>query len=232
MTETSMDAVENEVDRLKPRFLIIDSIQTMMNRELNNAAGSVTQIREATTALTRIAKQNGCAIFIIGHVTKEGALAGPRMLEHMVDTVLYFEGDRHDSLRLLRAVKNRFGSTNEIGIFEMCRDGMKEVENPAGLFVSGGNDIGCAVTCIMEGNRPILVEIQSLLSTSAFANARRTAFDEPFMLVRSMVYNEVHHDLNSSFVSCCEHAVEVFHGSEFVHDCLIITDIISVVIIW
>lgn len=175
MTETSMDAVESEVDRIKPRFLIIDSIQTMMNRELNNAAGSVTQIREATTALTRIAKQNGCAIFIIGHVTKEGALAGPRMLEHMVDTVLYFEGDRHDSLRLLRAVKNRFGSTNEIGIFEMCRDGMKEVENPAGLFVSGGNDIGCAVTCIMEGNRPILVEIQSLLSTSAFANARRMA---------------------------------------------------------
>ena len=108
MTETSMDAVESEVDRIKPRFLIIDSIQTMMNRELNNAAGSVTQIREATTALTRIAKQNGCAIFIIGHVTKEGALAGPRMLEHMVDTVLYFEGDRHDSLRLLRAVKILF----------------------------------------------------------------------------------------------------------------------------
>ena len=108
MTETSMDAVENEVDRIKPRFLIIDSIQTMMNRELNNAAGSVTQIREATTALTRIAKQNGCAIFIIGHVTKEGALAGPRMLEHMVDTVLYFEGDRHDSLRLLRVRRERY----------------------------------------------------------------------------------------------------------------------------
>ena len=175
MTETSMDAVESEVDRIKPRFLIIDSIQTMMNRELNNAAGSVTQIREATTALTRIAKQNGCAIFIIGHVTKEGALAGPRMLEHMVDTVLYFEGDRHDSLRLLRAVKNRFGSTNEIGIFEMQQTGMVEVENTASLFVSGGNDEGCSVTCVMEGNRPILVEVQSLLSGSPFANPRRVA---------------------------------------------------------
>ncbi|MCH5279091.1 MAG: DNA repair protein RadA [Christensenellaceae bacterium] len=175
MTETSIESIESEVDKLKPRFLVIDSIQTIVNRELPNATGSVTQIKEVTTTLTRIAKQNACAVFIVGHVTKEGSLAGPRMLEHMVDTVLYFEGDRHDALRLLRAVKNRFGSTNEIGIFEMCRDGMKEVENTAGLFVSGGNDIGCAVTCAMEGNRPIPVELQSLLNTSVFANSRRMA---------------------------------------------------------
>ena len=175
MTETSIDAIESEVERLKPRFLIIDSIQTMISPELNNATGSVTQIREATTALTRIAKLNSCAVFIIGHVTKDGAIAGPRMLEHMVDTVLYFEGDRHDSLRLLRAVKNRFGSTNEIGIFEMKQEGLCEVENTAGLFVSGGNDVGCAVTCVMEGNRPILVEVQSLLNQTSFANPRRVA---------------------------------------------------------
>ena len=154
MTETGIDAIEAEVERLKPKFLVIDSIQTMVSPELSNATGSVTQIREATTALTRIAKQNSCAVFIVGHVTKEGAIAGPRMLEHMVDTVLYFEGDRHDSLRLLRAVKNRFGSTNEIGIFEMRQDGLAEVENTAGLFVTGGNDIGCAVTCIRQQTDP------------------------------------------------------------------------------
>lgn len=175
MTETSIDAIEAEVERLSPRFLIIDSIQTMINPSLTNATGSVTQIREATAALTAIAKEKDCAVFIVGHVTKEGAIAGPRMLEHMVDTVLYFEGDRHDSLRLLRAVKNRFGSTNEIGIFEMRHEGICEVVNTAELFVTGGNDVGCAVTCIMEGNRPILVEVQSLLNQSAFSNPRRVA---------------------------------------------------------
>ena len=175
LTETNVEAIECEVERLKPRFLVVDSIQTMVSSEIPNATGSVTQIRGTTTVLTRIAKQNSCAIFIVGHVTKEGAIAGPRMLEHMVDTVLYFEGDRHDSLRLLRAVKNRFGSTNEIGIFEMQQTGMVEVENTASLFVSGGNDEGCSVTCVMEGNRPILVEVQSLLSGSPFANPRRVA---------------------------------------------------------
>ncbi|MBR3299692.1 MAG: DNA repair protein RadA [Clostridia bacterium] len=175
MTETSIDAIEAEVERLSPRYMIIDSIQTMVNPALSNATGSVTQIREATAVLTSIAKEKDCAVFIVGHVTKEGALAGPRLLEHMVDTVLYFEGDRHDSLRLLRAVKNRFGSTNEIGIFEMRQEGICEVKNSAELFVTGGNDTGCSVTCIMEGNRPILAEVQSLLNTSAFANPRRVA---------------------------------------------------------
>lgn len=175
LTETNIESIENEVERVKPAFLVVDSIQTMVSPELSNTTGSVAQIRSTTTTLTRIAKQNACAVFIVGHVTKEGAIAGPRMLEHMVDTVLYFEGDRHDSLRLLRAVKNRFGSTNEIGIFEMLQTGMAEVENTTELFVSGSNDEGCAVTCIMEGNRPIPVEVQSLLVPSAFANARRVA---------------------------------------------------------
>ncbi len=175
MTETAVSAIEAEVEKLKPAFLIIDSIQTMVSPEVASAAGSVTQIREVTAALTRIAKMNGCAVFIVGHVTKEGAIAGPRMLEHMVDTVLYFEGDRHDAFRLLRAVKNRFGSTNEIGIFEMRGDGMAEVTDPGDMFLSGNNDTGCAVSCIMEGNRPILVEIQSLLSATVYANPRRMA---------------------------------------------------------
>lgn len=175
MTETSISAIENEVERIKPEFLVIDSIQTMVCTDVASAAGSVTQIREVTGALTRIAKVNGCAVFIVGHVTKDGSIAGPRMLEHMVDTVLYFEGDRHDSFRLLRAVKNRFGSTNEIGIFEMRGDGMAEVSDPSEMFLSGNNDTGCAVTCIMEGNRPILVEVQSLLASTVYANPRRMA---------------------------------------------------------
>lgn len=175
MTETNISSIESEVERTKPSFLIIDSIQTMISADVASAAGSVTQIREATAALTRIAKVNGCAVFIVGHVTKEGAIAGPRMLEHMVDTVLYFEGDRHDAFRLLRAVKNRFGSTNEIGIFEMRGDGMAEVSDPSLMFLSGNNDTGCAVTCIMEGNRPILVEVQSLLASTVYANPRRMA---------------------------------------------------------
>lgn len=175
MTETSISAVEAETERTKPSFLIIDSIQTMVCTDVASAAGSVTQIREVTSALTRIAKLSGCAVFIVGHVTKEGAIAGPRLLEHMVDTVLYFEGDRHDSFRLLRAVKNRFGSTNEIGVFEMRGDGMAEVSDPSLMFLTGDNNAGCAVSCIMEGNRPILTEIQSLLSTTVFANPRRMA---------------------------------------------------------
>lgn len=175
MTETSVAAIENEVERTKPAFLVIDSIQTMVSTDVASAAGSVTQIREVTAALTRIAKTNGCAVFIVGHVTKEGAIAGPRLLEHMVDTVLYFEGDRHDAFRLLRAVKNRFGSTNEIGIFEMRGDGMAEVSDPSEMFISGNNDTGCAVACIMEGNRPILVEVQSLLASTVYANPRRMA---------------------------------------------------------
>lgn len=175
MAETRIEAIIDEAERIKPGFLIIDSIQTMLSCELNSAAGSAAQIREATTALTRLAKQNSCAVFIIGHVTKEGALAGPKTLEHMVDTVLYFEGDRHDSFRIVRAVKNRFGSTNEIGVFEMRQAGMAEAKDASALFVSGGDDIGCGITCTMEGTRPMLVEVQTLLTPTGFSNPRRMA---------------------------------------------------------
>ncbi|HWR18703.1 MAG TPA: DNA repair protein RadA [Clostridia bacterium] len=173
--ETDLSAVEEEFERLKPKYLIIDSIQTMICPELNSVPGSVSQVREATSVLTRLAKAYGCAVFIVGHVTKEGAIAGPRVLEHIVDTVLYFEGDRNDAFRLLRAVKNRFGSTNEIGVFEMRHTGMEEVKDPSSLFLTGTNAPGCVVTCALEGTRPMLVEVQSLLSPSPFNNPRRMA---------------------------------------------------------
>lgn len=173
MAETDITAIDNEIDRLKPNFLIIDSIQTMLCPELNGAPGSVSQVREATAFLTRTAKTTGCAVFIVGHVTKEGTIAGPRMLEHMVDTVLSFEGDRHDAFRLLRSVKNRYGSTNEIGVFEMGETGMVEIPDPSRLFLTGTTAPGCAVTCALEGTRPMLVEVQSLISNTGFSNPRR-----------------------------------------------------------
>lgn len=175
LAETDLAAIEAEISRVHPAFLIIDSIQTMASPDIASAPGSVAQVREATALLTRVAKGTACAVFIVGHVTKEGALAGPRVLEHMVDTVLYFEGDRHDAFRLLRAVKNRFGSTDEIGVFEMRDTGMVEIADPSGLFLSGTRAPGCAVTCAMEGTRPMLVELQALISPSAFNNPRRMA---------------------------------------------------------
>ena len=173
LAETDIGVIESEIARTKPAFLIIDSIQTMFCPELNSAPGSVSQVRETTAFLIRTAKASECAVFIVGHVTKDGAIAGPRVLEHMVDTVLYFEGDRHDAFRLLRAVKNRFGSTNEIGVFEMCENGMNEMPDPSSLFLSGTDAPGCAVTCALEGTRPMLAEVQSLISNSPFNNPRR-----------------------------------------------------------
>ncbi len=175
LAETDLSLIQAEAARLKPGYLIIDSIQTMYCPECAGVTGSVSQVREATALLTRLAKTTGCAVFIVGHVTKEGSLAGPRILEHMVDTVLYFEGERHDAYRLLRAVKNRFGSTDEIGVFEMRATGMAEVADPSALFLTGAEASGCAVTCAMEGTRPILAEVQALLSPSAFSNPRRMA---------------------------------------------------------
>lgn len=175
LAETDLSRIQAEVERVKPGYLIVDSIQTMYCPECAGATGSVSQVREATALLTRLAKCTGCAVFIVGHVTKEGAIAGPRILEHMVDTVLYFEGERHDAFRLLRAVKNRFGSTDEIGVFEMRATGMAEVPDPSGLFLTGTNAAGCAVTCAMEGTRPMLAEVQALISPSAFSNPRRMA---------------------------------------------------------
>ncbi|MGO3196590.1 DNA repair protein RadA [Vagococcus salmoninarum] len=175
--ETDMSAIRQTIQELEPDYVIIDSIQTMMQPEISSATGSVSQVRETTAELMQIAKTNGIAIFIVGHVTKEGSLAGPRMLEHMVDTVLYFEGDRHHTFRILRAVKNRFGSTNEIGIFEMKEKGLVEVNNPSEVFLEERIDgaTGSAIVVSMEGTRPILVEVQSLVTPSLFGNAKRTS---------------------------------------------------------
>ncbi len=174
--ETDMGSILQNIEDLKPDYVIIDSVQTMQMPEVTSAVGSVAQIREVTAALMQVAKTNGITIFIVGHVTKGGAIAGPKILEHMVDTVLYFEGDMHRSYRILRAVKNRFGSTNEIGVFEMRDGGLVEVPNPSEIFLeerlSGAT--GSAVVVSMEGTRPILAEIQALVTPTAFGNAKRT----------------------------------------------------------
>ena len=175
LAENDLSAIESEVDRVKPAYVMIDSIQTMYSADCSGTNGSISQIREATSLITRMAKRTGAATFIVGHVTKDGAIAGPRILEHMVDTVLYFEGDRQDSFRLLRSVKNRFGSTDEIGVFEMRSTGMAEISDPSTLFITGTDLPGCAVTCAMDGTRPMMVEVQALLSTSPFSNPRRMA---------------------------------------------------------
>ena len=177
LCETNLELIRNVIEKEKPDTVIIDSIQTMYSEEVGSAPGSVSQVREATNTLMQLAKGLGISIFIVGHVTKEGTVAGPRVLEHMVDTVLYFEGDRHASYRILRGVKNRFGSTNEIGVFEMRRDGLREVENPSEFMLNGRpeNASGSVVACSMEGTRPILLEIQALVCESNFGMPRRTA---------------------------------------------------------
>lgn len=174
--ETDMQDIRDTIEKLQPDYVIIDSIQTMTQPDISSVAGSVSQVRETTAELLKIAKSNGIAIFVVGHVTKEGSIAGPRMLEHMVDTVLYFEGDKHQSFRILRAVKNRFGSTNEIGIFEMYEQGLKEVVNPSQVFLEERLEgtSGSAIVVAMEGTRPILVEIQALVTPTMFGNAKRT----------------------------------------------------------
>ncbi len=177
LCETNLDIIREVIARKKPQIVIVDSIQTMYSEDVGSAPGSVSQVREATGVLMQIAKGMGISIFIVGHVTKEGVVAGPRVLEHMVDTVLYFEGDRHESYRILRGVKNRFGSTNEIGVFEMRNIGLVEVENPSEFMLSGKpvGASGSVVACSMEGTRPILLEIQALICNTNFGNPRRTA---------------------------------------------------------
>ncbi|WP_022764083.1 DNA repair protein RadA [Butyrivibrio sp. XPD2006] len=177
MCETNLGNIEEAITRAKPSVVIIDSIQTMYNEAVSSAPGSVSQVRESTSVLLRIAKSMNISIFIVGHVTKEGQVAGPRVLEHMVDTVLYFEGDRHASYRILRAVKNRFGSTNEIGVFEMQEKGLVEVTNPSEFMLDGRpeNASGSIVTCSVEGTRPILIEIQALVCRSNFGFPKRQA---------------------------------------------------------
>lgn len=177
LCETNLDIIKEVIVRKKPSVVIVDSIQTMFSETITSAPGSVTQVREATGIFMQIAKGMNISIFIVGHVTKEGVVAGPRVLEHMVDTVLYFEGDRHESYRILRGVKNRFGSTNEIGVFEMRNVGLVEVENPSEFMLSGKpvGASGSVVACSMEGSRPILLEIQALVCHTNFGNPRRTA---------------------------------------------------------
>lgn len=177
LCETNLGVIRDVIEKYNPEIAVIDSIQTMYNEEVGSAPGSVSQVRESTNVLMQLAKGLNISVFIVGHVTKEGTVAGPRVLEHMVDTVLYFEGDRHASYRILRGVKNRFGSTNEIGVFEMQKSGLEEVKNPSEFMLSGKPEhaSGSVVACAMEGTRPMLMEIQALICKSNFGMPRRTA---------------------------------------------------------
>ncbi len=176
VSEIDVESILMMAESTQPEVMVIDSIQTMFNSDLTSAPGSVTQVRESTVQLMIMAKRTGISIFLVGHVTKDGAIAGPRLLEHMVDTVLYFEGDRNHVFRILRTVKNRFGSTNEIGVFEMNENGLNEVANPSALFLAERHESapGSIVTASMEGTRPILVELQALASSTSFGTPRRT----------------------------------------------------------
>ena len=189
LCETNLEVIREVIERKKPDVVVIDSIQTMFHEDVSSAPGSVSQVRESTNILMQIAKGMGISVFIVGHVTKEGNVAGPRVLEHMVDTVLYFEGDRHASYRVLRTVKNRFGSTNEIGVFEMCNTGLEEVKNPSEYMLNGRPEdaSGSVVACSMEGTRPILVEIQALVCQSNFGIPRRTAVGTDFNRVNLLM---------------------------------------------
>ena len=189
LCETSLEIVEDTIRSVMPDITIIDSIQTMYHEDISSAPGSVSQVRESTNVLLQLAKRLNISVFIVGHVTKEGTVAGPRVLEHMVDTVLYFEGDRHASYRILRGVKNRFGSTNEIGVFEMKEEGLVEVKNPSEFMLSGKPEgaSGSVVSCSMEGTRPILLEIQALVCHSNFGIPRRQAIGTDFNRVNLLM---------------------------------------------
>ncbi len=189
LPETSLEGIIDQARKVKPKIIVIDSIQTIFSLELPSAPGSVSQIRECATKLMFLAKKQGIPLFIIGHVTKDGAIAGPKVLEHIVDTVLYFEGDKGNPFRILRAVKNRFGSTNEIGVFEMMESGLQEVENPSQLFLSERpeNVPGSVVTVSIEGTRPLLIEIQALVTASSFGVPRRTAIGVDYNRINLLV---------------------------------------------
>ena len=189
LCETNLDEISEVIERTKPSAVIIDSIQTMYNEAVSSSPGSVSQVRESTGVLLRLAKSLQIPIFIVGHVTKDGTVAGPRVLEHMVDTVLYFEGEKNESYRILRAVKNRFGSTNEIGVFEMRQEGLVEVPNPSEFMLEGRpkGESGSIVACSMEGSRPIMIEIQALVCRSNFGFPRRTANGTDYNRVNLLV---------------------------------------------
>ena len=187
--ETDVDAITAAMEQVKPEVMVVDSVQTMMLEEVSSAAGSVGQVREVTNRLMQIAKSQNIAIFIVGHVTKEGTVAGPRTLEHMVDTVLYFEGERSSVYRILRSVKNRFGATNEIAVFEMKNNGLLEVTNPSEILLEGRpvDASGSVVVCSMEGTRPLLIEIQALVAQTNFQMPRRTSVGIDFNRVNLLM---------------------------------------------
>lgn len=201
LCETSLDHIEEAIRKEQPEVVIIDSIQTMYREDVSSAPGSVSQVRESTNILMQIAKGMGIAVFIVGHVTKEGVVAGPRVLEHMVDSVLYFEGERNASYRILRGVKNRFGSTNEIGVFEMQESGLVEVENPSEYLLSGrpAEASGAVVACSLEGTRPILLEVQALVAQTNFGMPRRTAAGTDYNrvnLLMAVLENRCHYEMS------------------------------------
>ncbi len=189
LTETDINSVIKNAQDIKPDILIVDSVQTMYNPDISSAPGTVSQVRDVTLSLMKFAKENSIAVFLVGHVTKDGNLAGPKVLEHMVDCVLHFEGERHQSHRILRAVKNRFGSTNEIGVFEMTGEGLKEVKNPSSMMLDGRPDktSGSTVICTLEGTRPILAEVQSLVSQTFFPAPRRMTTGADFNRVNMLI---------------------------------------------
>ncbi|WP_298024695.1 DNA repair protein RadA [uncultured Dysosmobacter sp.] len=213
ISETSLGDVLESVAAEQPDILIVDSIQTLYNDALDSPAGSVSQVKDCTMALMQLAKgQGGITVFVIGHVNKEGSIAGPKVLEHMVDCVLYFEGDQHTSYRILRAAKNRFGATNEIGVFEMRDAGLEEVENPSEMLLSGRPDDapGTCVTCVMEGVRPVLAEIQALVVTSAGGNPRRTS--NGFDYNRAAMLLAVLEKRGGLKVSACDAYINIIGG--------------------
>ena len=189
LTETDINSVIKNAENLKPDILIIDSVQTMYNPDIASAPGTVSQVRDVTLSLMKLAKENSIAVFVVGHVTKDGNLAGPKVLEHMVDCVLHFEGERHQSHRILRAVKNRFGSTNEIGVFEMTGEGLMEVKNPSSMMLDGRPEktSGSTVICTLEGTRPLLAEVQSLVSQTFFPAPRRMTTGADFNRVNMLI---------------------------------------------
>lgn len=214
LAETNLDNVLQSVDELRPDVVIIDSIQTMFNGDLTSGPGSVSQVKDCTMALMQSAKSQGFTCFVVGHVNKEGAIAGPKVLEHMVDCVLYFEGDHAMSYRILRAAKNRFGSTNEIGVFEMDDTGLTEVPNPSEMLLSGRpkNCPGTCVTCVMEGTRPILAEVQALIAPAGFNGARRNA--NGFDYNRAMLLLAVLDKRGGLSLSGCDAYINVIGGLE------------------
>ena len=214
LAETDINTVVQSVEDLQPGILIIDSVQTMFNNEIASAPGSISQVKDCTMAVMHLAKSLGITAFVVGHVNKEGAIAGPKVLEHMVDCVLYFEGDSSTNYRILRSAKNRFGSTNEIGVFEMCDTGLREVPNPSEVMLAGRpvNAPGTCVACVMQGTRPILAEVQALLSPTSLSQARRNTNGVDFN--RTMLLLAVLEKIGGLHVGSCDAYINVVGGLE------------------